>query len=70
MTMHTWETYRCPCGAVGAVHTRENDQPYSANWEQTVLEGLAGSPNAPSCVACGQALDHTHRVPGRPADHR
>lgn len=29
--MHTYETYRCTCGHVGAIHTEENDQPYSQN---------------------------------------
>ena len=69
MTMHTWTTYRCTCGHVGAVHPRENDQPFSENWEHTRLEGLKGSEQAPRCGNCSKVLRREHEVAGKPRDY-
>ncbi|WP_043694403.1 hypothetical protein [Luteibacter sp. 9133] len=69
MTMHTWTTYRCDCGHIGAAHTKENDQPYSANWGVTTLEGLGGTEQAPTCGACHHPLGAGHIVPGKPREY-
>ena len=68
MTMHTRQAIVCECGHTGFIHTRENDQPYSANWEKHSLEGFAGNTVggepyfkgdllaalSPKCPACGR----------------
>jgi len=69
VTQHSYTTYRCDCGHVGAVHTKENDAPYSTNWEVTELEGSNGTEQAPACPACGTALQDRHVVPGKPRDY-
>ncbi|QNH19722.1 hypothetical protein HEP73_00620 [Xanthomonas sp. GW] len=69
MTLHTYTTYCCTCGQIGAVHTSENDQPYSQNWERTRLENLGGSETSPRCIACKAPLDDSHIIPGKPGDY-
>jgi hypothetical protein len=77
MTTRTVYPLACPCGHVGKIIMRENDQPYSKPWESFALEGLNGSGYAvegfakfdevfthmkPSCPACGAALTTAHLV--------
>lgn len=66
MTMRTRRAIVCECGHVGYIHTRENDQPYSAEWVRHELEGFVGNcadekdrgdllkVMNPRCPKCGQ----------------
>ncbi|SAL06104.1 hypothetical protein AWB78_07877 [Caballeronia calidae] len=42
MTMRTYYTLACPCGATGAIKLSENDAPFSASYESYSVEGFAG----------------------------
>lgn len=69
MTTTTREPLICECGHTGYLVCRENDQPYSAAWEEYSLEGFVGERAGldlgrtaaallellqPKCPACGR----------------
>lgn len=72
MTTRTNYPVRCGCGHEGAIRMSENDQPYSANWENYTLVRLNGGTHSvenrsakweevfdkmkPVCPECGTAL--------------
>ncbi|SNX74386.1 hypothetical protein SAMN05878503_12216 [Cereibacter ovatus] len=75
MTTTTRHTVACPCGHKGTIRMRENDAPFTRQWESYSLEGLNGGSTevdgflsweevfariAPSCPKCGQKLTPDH----------
>ena len=40
MTLRTYRHFICPNGHKGVEKTRENDQPYSTNWESVTITGM------------------------------
>ncbi|WP_133162630.1 hypothetical protein [Flavipsychrobacter stenotrophus] len=61
----------CECGHIGEISIKENDQPYSSNWEQYSLQDLKGESFSTTqnlgwnevfvkmnitCPKCGKAL--------------
>ena len=68
MTLHHHESVVCECGHGGYVHWRENDAPYSRQWEAYDIQGFEGASFSidgflsldeapvridPKCPACG-----------------
>jgi hypothetical protein len=70
MTSSTYTDLICECGHRGQLRCRENDQPFSSNWEEYSLEGFEGGTRTftgfcsdtkdllvdlgPKCPKCGQ----------------
>lgn len=65
----------CPCGHEGRIRMRENDAPFSRQWESYSLEGLDGGSTEengvlswdevferirPCCPKCGTRLTPAH----------
>ncbi len=42
MTTHHREKVQCECGHNGILHWKENDQPFSKQWESYKIEGFEG----------------------------
>jgi hypothetical protein len=68
---------RCDCGHEGEIHMKENDQPFSAQWESYSLRNLNGGrfytekfvtrdevfkQLRPTCPECGLHLTPSHAV--------
>lgn len=62
MTMRTYRHFSCSNGHKGVEKRSENDQPYSAPWEQIEITGMrkAGKDDmgyeAYTCAICGLAM--------------
>ena len=72
MTTVTKYSVACPCGHIGAIKMKENDQPFSGQWESYSLIDLNGSSTGieggvlqwdkvfadmkPTCPKCGTIL--------------
>jgi hypothetical protein len=70
MTSSTYDDLVCACGHKGRLRCRENDQPFSSQWEEYSLEGFEGGTKsfngycrdtkallktlAPKCPQCGK----------------
>lgn len=60
MTMRTYRYFICPNGHRGEEKTLENDQPYSASWEEIRVTGMEELGNDTYiCLECGEVMIET-----------